>query len=744
MKISRRELFQSSAGAALAGAVISGATAHSSSSEPQWKGGSGKQKPNIVVAVLDDVGFGDLGCYGSEISTSCIDDLAANGVRYNNFHVTALCAPTRACLMTGRNAHAVGVGNIAEWGRDLPGYKGYIRRDVKMLPEMLKDAGYNTLAVGKWHLSMVHDQDAMGPFDYWPTGRGFDHWYGFHGSAVDHWHPELFKNSAAVYPDKSNGYHLTEDLIDQSINYVTDHLVSSPDNPFFLYLAFGACHFPFHAPKQYMDKYRGRYDEGWDAIRERRLANQKIQGIAPGNAQLSPRGKDVPAWSDLPDIERRFSARTQEAFAAMLDHTDAQLSRLVDFLKERGQFENTILIVMSDNGAGKSRHRAGALDVRRVAYINNESVDVIASQIDKIGTEQSSSYYAAGWGHVGNTPLKHHKGDTYEGGIRAPLVVHWPAGRIAAGAVNNQYHHVSDLTPTFLEVIGAAASADGPKDATPLDGVSMAYGLLNPQAPTTKSIQHYETAGDRAIWVDGWKAVTKHQSGDAFEDDDWALFHASEDFAEINDLSDDHPDRLKRMAALWYKEAERNDVLPLDDDLDGLYAKIAPKPRAEYVFYPGATRINRLSAPDIHGFDFEISAYVDLRDNRANGVLLASGDSAAGYELVMRRGWLEFTYVFVRETVHVLKSTRRAGEGRRVVGLRGKKIDDGRTEISLYIGDDTVGQMTLPQMWEVQALNAGVRCGQNRGAPIGFSYKGANEFDQDLEKVVVRLALNKL
>jgi len=741
MKVSRRELLQSSAGVALAGATTQRSASASNKPKGEWRGRSGK-RPNIVIAVLDDVGFGDFGCYGSEVATPGFDTLAKNGVRYNNFHVTAVCAPTRACMLTGRNAHAVGVGNIAEWGRPLPGYRGYIREDVTLLPEVLGDAGYSTLAIGKWHLSMVHDQDAMGPFDFWPTQRGFDHWYGFHGSAVDHFHPELFKNTAEVYADKSGDYHLTEDLVDQSINYVADHIATAPDRPFFMYLAFGACHFPFHAPKEYLEKYRGKYDAGWDGFRAARFDRQKELGIAPKESVMSPHGPNVPNWNDLSSDEKKFSARTMEAYAAMLDHTDAHFNRFVEFLRREDELDNTIIILMSDNGAPKGRHRAGAVDVRRVAYINDETVEHMASQIDKIGGEESSCTYSAGWSQLSNTPLKYHKGDTYEGGIRAPFIIHWPDGDIAAGAINNQYHHVTDLMPTLLEVIGEPAPHEKDKLAEPFDGVSMAYGLGAPAAATTKTIQHYETAGDRAIWVDGWKAVALHQRGKAFEDDEWALYHAAEDFAETNNLADQHPERLEKMKALWRREAERNDVLPLDDDLDGLYAKIAPEPRAEYIFYPGATRLNRLSAPDIYGHDFEMVATVDLENSKANGIVLASGDSAAGYELVMHKGVLTFIYIFTRENRHEFKASRRVPAGRHKIGLRGRARSRDGKDLELFIGDETVGRMTLPQMWEVQALNAGIRCGQNHGAPIGFSYKGANEFDQGLEKVVVRLKLN--
>ena len=743
MTVSRRDLLKTAAGAmALAGSTSQSANsafataAQKSKNAAAWAPRTFAKKPNIVVAILDDIGFGDLGCFGSEIETSCIDQLAANGVRYNNFHVTALCAPTRACLMTGQNAHRVGVGNIAEWGRPLPGYRGFIREDVQMLPQMLKGEGYNTIAVGKWHMSMVNDQNAMGPFNHWPTGRGFDHWYGFHGSAVDHWHPELFRNQSQVYPDKKDGYHLTEDLADQSIAYIEDHLVSSPEQPFFLYVGFGACHFPHHAPAPYIEKYRGRYEDGYETLRPSRLAKQKELGIVPESTELSPRPDDTPAWNDLPEDERRFSARTHEAFAGMLTHADDQLKRLVQRLEDLGQLDDTILIVMSDNGAGGGYHRAGVLDVRRVAYINDETVEEKMNGLEDVGTERSSNLYSTGWSFLGNTPLKRRKGDTYEGGTRSPFIIHWPNGNLPEGTICEQYHHAVDLVPTLLEMMNAKSS---PPER--LDGISFAYSLDHTEAATLKDIQHYETAGDRAIWHKGWKAVTLHQKNDAFEDDLWALYHADEDFSENHNLAQQEPDRLNALKLLWHKEAAANNVLPIDDDLDGLYAKVAPKPRPSYVFFPDRTRLNRLSAPDIYRYNFTIDAHVTLGADPANGVLLASGDSAAGYELFMQDGYLHFVYVFTREQKAQLISKSRIPTGNHVIGLRGKSSGTGRSVIDLMVDGRALNSTVIDNMWKVEALNAGVRCGENRGAPISFAYSGSFKFDQGLARIEASLEL---
>ncbi len=742
MSISRRDLMRSAAGAALLTQAACGTEsadqAGHTSTRPKasnWKPRKFSKKPNIVIAILDDVGFGDLGCFGSEIDTSSIDRLAKGGVRYNNFHVTALCAPTRACLMTGQNAHKVGVGNIAEWGRPLPGYRGYIRKDVEMLPQMLKASGYNTIAVGKWHMSMVNDQDAMGPFDHWPTGRGFDHWYGFHGSAVDHYHPELFRNQSQVHPDKKEDYHLTEDLVDQSIAYVRDHVTATPEKPFFMYLGFGACHFPFHAPKDYIDKYDDTFEAGYDDLREPRLARQKELGVCPPETKLTPRSDDTPSWDSLPENEKRFSLKTQQAFAGMLDHADKQLGRLVDELKNLGELDDTILIVMSDNGAGGGYHRAGALDVRRIAYIGPESVDEKMNGLENVGTERSSPLYSTGWSFLGNTPLKRRKGDTYEGGTRTPLIVHWPNGDLPNGDICNQYHHVVDMVPFLLELTNSTENI--PED---VDGVSFAYTLDNPTSETTKLLQHYETAGDRAIWAGGWKAVTLHEKGTDFKDDVWALYNSDADFSELTDLANEEPERVKKLIALWDKEAAANNVLPLDDDLDGLYAKVAPKPRELYRFFPDATRYNRLGAPDIYRYDFDIRAQVTTGQN-SQGCLLASGDSAAGYELYLKDGFVHFVYVYTREQIFRMSSSQKLKAGEHKIQLIGKVSGQGSANISMVINGEKIVSRNFPKMWKVEALNAGIRCAENKGAPISFDYDGSFPFDGDMNSVEYQLSL---
>ena len=709
---------------------------------PGWRPRHGIPKPNIVIVVLDDVGFGDLGCYGAEHRTAAIDSLARTGVRFNNFHVTALCAPTRACLLTGRNAHAVGVGNIAEWGRDHPGYRGWIRKDVPTLAEALRPEGYTTLATGKWHLSAIHDQNGSGPYDHWPIGRGFDRWYGFHGNAMDHWHPEMFENTVASYPKKGLDYHLSSDLVDRSISYIEDHLSATPQNPFFLYLAFGACHFPLHAPADDVRRHRGHYDSGWDVIRGHRFNRQKEIGIIPSQAKLAPRNPNVPAWSDLSDGQRSVAVRGQEVYAAFLEHTDKQLARLFDFLKAENQFDDTITIVMSDNGAaGGGGSVEGMLDVRRVAYYEKETLAELTRRFDLLGSDDSYGMYSSGWAQAGNTPLKWYKADTHGGGTRAPLVVNWPNGQIGAGRINGQYHHVIDIVPSVLEMINQPASTAEKQSAVPVQGVSLAYTFDNPDAPGNKKLQYFETAGDRAIWMNGWKAVTKHTAGEAYENDVWELYHTERDFSEVDDLAPSNPHLLAKLVDLWHREAQRDSVLPMEDDLLALYEDVVPKPRRHYTFYPGMTRLDRLSAPDIYAYGGRLGAEVVLTNNRASGVIVASGDSGAGYELFMHDGRLVFVYVYTRFKRHTLRSPARIEPGSSVLGLQFAKTGESSAEVNMLVDDVNVASMQLPKVWQIYAPNSGIRCGENRHAPISREYDAPFVFDQKLVRVTVELDL---
>lgn len=700
-----------------------------------------KRKPNILIAVLDDVGFGDLGCYGSELKTNCMDQLAAQGIRLNNFHVTALCSPTRACLLTGRNAHAVGVGNIAEWGRDHPGYKGWIRQDAATLSEILQPEGYNTLALGKWHLSSLDDQNATGPFHRWPTGRGFNRWYGFHGNAMDHWHPEMFENTVPAYPEKNDEYHLSTDLAQQGIQYLQDHFAAT-DDPFFMYLAFGACHFPLHAPSDDIRRHQGKYDAGYEIVRQQRFTKQKKLGIIPEDAELSPLNPNVKPWAEMNPEEKQLAARGQEIYAAFLEHTDQQLQKVIDFLKAENQFDDTITLVLSDNGAAPGSTPVPSIDVRRTAYLGPESFQEKMAHLDALGTDDSYGNSSTGWSQVSNTPLKWYKSDTYGGGTRAPLIVSWPNGNLPKNLICSQYHHVIDIVPTLLDTINKPFPTDiNEREILPIQGTSFAYIFDQPKQATRKEVQYFETLGDRAIWVQGWKAVTRHKAGDPFEQDIWELYQVEQDFSEIKDLASTEPEKLKSLINIWFQEAERYDILPMDDDTLKLYAAAVPSPKARHMFYPGMTRLDRLSAPDVYQFNSHWVAEVELPSHHSSGVLLASGDSGAGYEWYLQDGYLIFSYVYVRKDVTEIRSRQIIPAGKHLIHLQIQTDGLGQGEVRFLLNDEEIGKGVLPRMWPIYTPNSGLRCGENRHAPISRAYDPPFVL-QGLKRVVVDVALS--
>lgn len=692
------------------------------------------RRPNILVIVLDDVGFADLGCYGSEISTPTIDRLASDGARLNNFHVTALCAPTRACLLTGMNAHAAGVGNIAEWGRPLPGYRGSIKPGIATIADHLRSLGYTTHALGKWHLTPLDAQSGAGTFDQWPTSRGFDQWYGFHSSAADHWYPELFENTSEARVVRSADYHLTKDLVDRAITYISGSIAARPDVPFFSYVALGACHFPLHAPRAFIERYRGTYDVGWDIIRQRRFIRQNELGIVPDGTSLAPSNPDVPRWNSLSVAERRVAARLQECYSGFLEHTDAQLGRLTSYLEQAGLLETTRIFVLSDNGAGPGGPPAGQLDVRRQGYAP-EPVEEMLKHLDDIGTVDSFARYPPGWAQSSNTPLKWYKSDVHGGGTRAPLVIFGGSSEQTRGAILRQYAHAVDIVPTILDLVASGSGA-----RSKLEGSSFAHALTRPHAATRKTMQVFETAGDRAIWAGGWKAIVKHSKGTSFDADTWELYRTDDDFSETRDLAAAFPERLRELKRLWDIEARRSGILPMADDNDGLFEAASPKPRARYIFHPGMTRLDRLSAPDLATYDARLAVSVVVGD-MANGVLLASGDTAAGYELFFSDGQVVFHYVYARRQ-HAAIRTSRLAAGTHEVQLLVQSAGAAGRRLRLVVNGQEQAAMTLARMWPLYAPNAGLRCGANDGSPISRSYIGENRFTGKMSSLIVQLDLN--
>ncbi len=703
---------------------------------------TGQRRPNVVVVVLDDVGFADLGCYGSEIHTPNIDRLADRGLRYTNFHTTAMCSPTRASLLTGRQHHAVGMGIIAEWSTEHPGYTGRINRGAGTIAEVLQSNGYGTFAVGKWHLMPQSDASPAGPFIDWPLQRGFDRWYGFHGALTDSWCPELFEDNHAIDLErKAADYHLSQDLIDHSIAYIRDFKVSRSDGPFFLYVALGAAHWPHHVPAEYIDKYHGTYDGGWDEIREERLSKQKAMNIVPSSTSLAPRNEGVLPWAELDKDRQRLFARMQEVYAGFIDHTDAQIGRLIDHLAEIGELDDTIVVVVSDNGASAEGGPDGTINTRKKMYYGAEAFSETVAGIGDLGSERSCNHYPLGWAQASNTPLKWYKKDVHGGGVRDPFVVHWPAGISGAGSVRTQYHHVVDVAPTIMELLEVKPPSElHGEPQTPVQGTSMAYTLGDASAPTRKNVQYYELLGDRGIWRDGWKAVSLHRKGVPFEEDKWELYNLTEDFSECHDLADEYPELLRELIDLWWLEARENRVLPLDDrESERAADALARIAKTSYRFYPGMSRLDRYHVPDLTRKSFTVAATVGIADDqRASGVLLSIGSRFGGCVLyVQQDARLTFEYSYDGRERTFITSASTVPSGSSVLEFRFVADGNGGGSGELFMNGYREARGRIARTWPTAGLNGGLHCGRDGASPVSEAYDMPFAFNGSLESVTV-------
>ena len=699
--------------------------------------------PNILFIVLDDVGFADLGCYGSEIATPSMDRLAANGVRYSNFHVTAMCSPTRAALLTGRNPHAVGMGVIAEWSSGYPGYRGQVTDAAAMLQEILRDHCYGTYSVGKWHLTNIASYNSAGPQNNWPLGRGFSRWYGFHGALTDQWNPELYQDNRPIHLSPRDDYHLSADLVDHAIADIRDHKTSAPQRPFFLYLAFGACHFPHQVPRDYIEYYNGRYDAGWDAIRAERLAKQIELGVVPRGTQLAPLNPGVVPWQDMPADVRTLSTRLQQTFAGFLEHTDAQIGRLIDFLRSINSLDDTLIVLLSDNGASDEGGPTGAFNLRKHMVYEREPPDVGLARLDDIGSPRSFTHYPTGWAQASNTPLKWYKRDTHGGGVRAPLIVHWPKLIASRGAIRSQFHHVIDIAPTLYEILAVEAPTQYcGTPQLPVHGVSMAY-TFDSDAPTRKETQYFELIGDRAIWQRGWKAVTRHWKGTDFDADQWELYNVDNDFAEVNDLAAQEPERLRKLIELWWAEAGRNGVLPLDDrDWERAAERLKMNPTTRYEYMADMARIDRLSAPDITDRGYIVSASFEA-DADAHGVILAWGSLFGGFVIYLNDAQVCYEYVFSESVKHTITAEFPHRPGKRTVQLKLECTGPQERRASLFIDGAAAGEVAIPRTWPTHGTTAGLTCGHDAGTLVSDAYTRPFRFTGRDLRVLIELDNNR-
>ena len=709
-------------------------------STPSWDGDivAPPGSPNIVYCVFDDVGYSDFGCYGSEIATPNIDRLAAGGLRYTNFHTTSLCSPTRASLLTGRNHHAVGMGTLANYDMGYPGYRGIITKDAAMMPEILRGVGYNSFAVGKWHLTPMHHTGPTGPFDQWPTQRGFDRFYGFMDGAMNQWEPFLTEDNHHVATPDDPNYHLSIDITNRALSMITSQKSLAPEKPFFLYMAFGAGHSPHHVPKEMIDEYVPIFEKGWDVTRDERIARQKAMGIIPQDTVLPPRNPGVRAWTELNADEKRLFIRFQAAYAAMLTHTDQQIGRVIDTLETIGQLTNTIFIVMSDNGASQEGSHFGTMHQGRYFERAPITLEQSIDKIDEIGETQWFNNYPLGWAMAGNTPCKFYKQNTHGGGVRDPLVIHWPAGfdPSEAGTLRHQFHHVSDLSPTMLEVLGVGL----PKtmngvDQMPLHGTPMTYTFAGASAPTKKKVQHFEMLGHRGIVADGWKAVTLHLPRTTMDQDVWELYDLNNDFSETNDLAAAHPDKLRELEALWWEEAAKYKVLPVDD---GSGSRLRRPVRKKFVLWPGLERVPSDASPRLTNTSHTIAAHITVPVNGCEGVLMSEGDRWGGYVMFVQDGKPCFHYHFPLER-HEVRGTQSLTPGDHVITWELTKVDRASGHGKLSVDGVEVASVDIPRIIRGWMPFNGLHVGRNNGAPVGTSYEAPFPFTGTLHRIEVEL-----
>ena len=741
-------------------------------SEPAWpKPLRAKEgAPNVLFIVLDDTGFGQIGPYGSPIETPNMDALAAGGLTYTNMHTTALCSPTRSCILTGRNHHSNGLASITEASTGYPGANGYIPFENGFLSETLHEHGYNTYALGKWHLTPADQISAAGPYDRWPLGRGFERFYGFLGGETHQYYPELVYDNHQVEPPATpeDGYHVTEDLADKAISFVADSKQVAPDKPFFLYFATGAMHAPHHVRKEWSDQYKGQFDDGWEAFRDKVFARQKEMGIIPADAELSRHDPDVKPWDECTEQEKQLYARMMEVYAGFLTHTDHHIGRILDHLKSIGEFDNTLVMLISDNGASSEGGPTGS--VNENLFFNNvpESIEENLRLMDELGGPTTFNHYAWGWTWAGNTPFRRWKRETYRGGISDPFIVHWPEGIKAKGETRVQYAHAIDMVPTVLEALGInpLTSIKGVTQS-PIEGVSFADTFDDAGAPSQRHTQYFEMMGHRSIYHDGWRAVCPWpgpsftEAGAFFgtpipadkltelDATAWELYHVDEDWAENHNIAEQNRDKLIEMIGMWYVEAGKYQVMPVDGRGTQRFAEERPQlalDRTSYTFYRGTQGVPISAGPQILNRTHTITADVEIPEGGAEGVLISRGGTDGGFSFYMKDGKLHHVHNYVARDYLQVESKEPVPEGQHqlrfefeVTGepdIANGKGTPGRAQ--LYIDSELVGQEEYPHTTPLSmGLTGGWTVGADPGAPAAPLYDAPFEFTGKVDSVTI-------
>jgi arylsulfatase A-like enzyme len=710
--------------------------------------------PNVLVVLYDDTGLAAWSPYGGAIEMPTMQRLADNGLTYSQWHTTALCSPTRSCMLTGRNHHQNGFACISEASTGFPGSHGHIPMENAYLAEVLRENGYNTFWVGKNHNVAVDEAHMGGSKRNWPLARGFDRFYGFIGGETDQWYPTLAEDNHFVEQPYSpeDGYHLSVDLADKALSFIRDSRQSAPDKPWYMFYCPGANHAPHHAPQEWIDKYKGKFDDGYEAYREWVLPRMVARGILPEDTELSelnpmPDGTfspldEVRPWASLSADEQRLFARMAEVYAAFSEYTDHQVGRIVDYLEASGQIDNTIILYCADNGASGEGSPSGSVNENK--FFNGWPDDVAENLalIDELGSPATYNHYPTGWAAAFSAPFRMFKRYSYQGGICDPMVIHWPKGIEARGEVRNQYHHVTDVVPTLLECIGLdfPESVRGYAQA-PLPGVSMAYTFkAEPDGATRKTTQYYAMLGTRGIWHDGWKAVTVHGPTSGlghFDADQWQLFHTDVDRAEAHDLAAEHPEKLTELINLWFAEAGRFDVLSLDDrtppDLLNVERPQALSARDTYIYYPGTLEVPEMSSVNVRGRSYKVLAEVELEEG-AEGVLFAQGSRFGGHSLFVADGRLHYVYNFLGIKPEQVVTSEPLAPGKHVLGASFAKEsvgEHGETlgTTTLHVDDQVVASAAMrTQQANFALAGEGLCIGRDTSDPVSERYTRGDGF----------------
>jgi arylsulfatase A-like enzyme len=718
--------------------------------------------PNVLIVLLDDIGFGASSAFGGPANTPVAERLAAEGLRYNRFHTTALCAPTRAAMLTGRNHHSVGMGSITETATSAPGNSGVRPNTKAPVALTLKLNGYSTAQLGKCHEVPPWQTSPMGPFDAWPAGGGgFEYFYGFIGGENNQYYPALYEGLTPVEPAKTpeEGYHLTEDLATHAIDWIQTQRALTPEKPFFMYFAPGATHAPHHVPTEWSDKYKGKFAHGWDRQRELTFARQKELGVIPEDAQLTPRHAEIPAWDDMPEDLKPVLERQMEVYAGFLEHTDHHVGRVIDTLEHLGILEDTLVYyIIGDNGASAEGTVNGAFN--EMANFNGEAAletpEFMASVIDKFGTPEAYNHYAVGWAWAMDTPYQWTKQvASHWGGTRNGTIVHWPNGIDEPGGLRSHFTHCIDVAPTILEVAGLPEPTivNGVLQS-PMEGVSMAYTFNDADAAERHDLQYFEMFGNRGIYHKGWSAVTKHRtpwemasaSVPAFDDDVWELYDGSSDWSQARDLSSQHPDKLHQLQRLWLIEAVRYGVLPIDDrTAERLNADIAGRPQlikgTSQLLFAGMKRLSENSVISIKNKSFSVTAQIVAPETPLEGVIIAQGGTFGGWAFYVKQGKLRFVYNVLGLQEFMTEAEQVVPPGDHQVRVEFAYDGGGLAkggDVTLILDGDPIGrgrvEITQPLIFSADETTD---IGEDTGGPVTTDYKGADRFNGTIKVVQI-------